>query len=52
MAAPVTTTRIGDVTFDITTVVTDPNIAGYDKAARDALTDDTLIKVRKGGDQN
>ena len=47
MAAPVTTTPIGDVTFHITTVVTDPIIAGYDKATRDALTDDTLIKVRR-----
>ena len=47
MAAPVTTTTIGDVTFDITTVVNTPIIAGYDKAARDALADDTLNKVRK-----
>ena len=40
------TTTIGDVTFDITAPVNTPITAGYDKATRDSLTDDILIKVR------
>ena len=42
-------TTIGDVTFDITTPVNTPIIAGYDKAIRDNLTDDILIKVGTAG---